>query len=56
MAKYGVKKIGVIRCGNGLSTPPKFSLKDGLVKTIQWFVENHKIEGKVSRESLLEHI
>jgi len=28
VAKYGVKKIGVIRCGNGLSTPPKFSLKD----------------------------
>ena len=25
MAKYEVKKIGVVRCGNGLSTPPKFS-------------------------------
>ena len=39
-----------------LGWEPKFSLKDGLVKTIQWFVENHKIEGKVNRESLLEHI
>jgi len=28
VTKYKVKKIGVIRCGNGLSTPPKFSFKN----------------------------
>ena len=38
-----------------LGWEPKFSLKDGLVKTIQWFVENHRIEGKVNQESLSEH-
>ena len=38
-----------------LGWEPKFSLKDGLAKTIQWFVENHKIEGKVNQESLSEH-
>ena len=38
-----------------LGWEPKFSLKDGLVKTIQWFVKNHRIEGKVNQESLSEH-
>ena len=38
-----------------LGWEPKFSLEDGLAKTIQWFVENHKIEGKVNQESLSEH-
>ena len=38
-----------------LGWEPKFSLKDGLVETIQWFVENHRIEGKVNQESLSEH-
>ena len=38
-----------------LGWEPKFSLKQGLEKTIEWFVDNHKIEGKVNEASLLDH-
>ena len=38
-----------------LGWKPQFSLKEGLEKTIKWYVDNHKIEGKVSDSLLLDH-
>ena len=38
-----------------LGWKPQFSLKEGLEKTIKWYVDNHKIEGKVNDSLLLEH-
>ena len=38
-----------------LGWEPQFTLKQGLEQTIKWFVENHKIEGKVNEASLLDH-
>ena len=38
-----------------LGWEPEFSLKEGLEKTIKWYVDNHKVEGKVSDSLLLEH-
>ena len=38
-----------------LDWEPQFTLKQGLEKTIKWFVDNHKIEGKVNEKSLLDH-
>ena len=38
-----------------LGWEPEFSLKEGLEKTIKWYVDNHKIEGKVSDSLLLDH-
>tara|TARA_Y100000996_G_scaffold399635_1_gene368868 strand:- start:1224 stop:2276 length:1053 start_codon:yes stop_codon:yes gene_type:complete len=34
---------------------PRFTLKDGLKNTIEWYVQNHKKEGKVDETILLEH-
>ena len=39
-----------------LGWEPKFSFKEGLSRTIKWFVENHKIEGRINQESLLENV
>ena len=38
-----------------LGWKPQFSLKEGLEKTIKWYVDNHKVEGKVNDSLLLEH-
>ncbi len=34
---------------------PRFTLKDGLSNTIEWYLQNHKQEGKVDETILLEH-
>jgi len=34
---------------------PRFSLEDGLKKTIDWYVKHHKTHGKVDDAVLLEH-
>lgn len=34
---------------------PRFSLEDGLKKTIDWYVKHHKTHGKVNDTVLLEH-
>lgn len=34
---------------------PRFTLKDGLKKTIEWYVNHHKLRGIVSNTLLLEH-
>ena len=39
-----------------LGWKPQFSLREGLEKTIKWYVDNHKIEGKVSDSLLLDHV
>jgi len=33
---------------------PRFSLEDGLRKTIKWYIQHHKISGKVNKDLLLE--
>ena len=38
-----------------LGWEPKFSLKEGLEKTIKWYIEQHKITGKVNQSLLFEH-
>ncbi len=38
-----------------LGWKPQFSLKEGLEKTVKWYIDNHKIEGKVSDSLLLDH-
>ena len=38
-----------------LGWEPQFSLKEGLQKTIKWYIENHKLTGKVDKSLLLEH-
>ena len=38
-----------------LGWEPQFSLKEGLQKTIKWYIENHKLTGKVDNSLLLEH-
>ena len=38
-----------------LGWEPRFTLKDGLEKTIEWYIHNHKQEGSVNEEELLEH-
>lgn len=38
-----------------LGWKPQFSLKEGLEKTVKWYVDYHKIEGKVSDSLLLDH-
>ena len=38
-----------------LGWEPKFSLKQGLEKTIEWYVNNHTAKGKVDQSKLLEH-
>ena len=38
-----------------LGWEPRFSLEEGLEKTIKWYVDNHKVEGKVNDSLLLEH-
>ena len=38
-----------------LGWEPRFTLKDGLEKTIEWYLHNHKREGSVNEEELLEH-
>ena len=39
-----------------LGWEPKFSLKEGLEKTVKWYIEQHKITGKVNQSLLLEHL
>ena len=39
-----------------LGWEPKFSLKEGLEKTIKWYIEQHKITGKVNQSLLFEHL
>ena len=39
-----------------LGWEPKFSLKEGLEKTIKWYIEHHKITGKVNQSLLFEHL
>ena len=39
-----------------LGWEPKFSLKEGLEKTVKWYLEHHKITGKVNQTLLLEHL
>ena len=34
---------------------PRFTLKEGLKNTIEWYTKNHKQEGKVDETVLLEH-
>ena len=38
-----------------LGWEPKFSLQEGLKKTIEWYGKNHKLQGHVDKSSLLEH-
>jgi len=38
-----------------LGWEPRFSLKEGLEKTIKWYIDNNKVEGKVNDSLLLEH-
>ena len=38
-----------------LGWEPKFSLQEGLKKTIEWYSKNHKLQGHVDESSLLEH-
>ena len=38
-----------------LGWEPKFSLKEGLEKTVKWYIEQHKITGKVNQSLLFEH-
>ena len=38
-----------------LGWEPKFSLKDGLDKTIEWYLKTHKTSGEVNDSALLEH-
>jgi UDP-glucose 4-epimerase len=38
-----------------LGWEPRFTLEDGLEKTIEWYLHNHKQEGSVNEEELLEH-
>ena len=39
-----------------LGWEPKFSLKEGLEKTVKWYIERHKITGKVNQSLLFEHL
>ena len=34
---------------------PRFTLEEGLRRTIEWFVKTHKTSGKVDKTILLEH-
>lgn len=34
---------------------PKFTLEQGLQRTIEWYIQSHKIQGKVKSNILLEH-
>ena len=38
-----------------LGWEPKFSLKEGLDKTIEWYLKTHKTSGEVNDSALLEH-
>ena len=38
-----------------LGWEPRFSLREGLKKTIEWYSKNHKLQGHVDESSLLEH-
>ena len=38
-----------------LGWEPKFTLKDGLTKTIEWYLNTHKTTGKIKDDILLEH-
>jgi len=38
-----------------LGWEPRFSLQEGLKKTIKWYTKNHKQQGNVDQASLLEH-
>ena len=38
-----------------LGWEPRFSLQEGLKKTIEWYTKNHKQQGKIDQASLLEH-
>ena len=38
-----------------LNWKPQFSLEEGLRKTIEWYVSNHKIEGVIGKQKLFNH-
>jgi len=38
-----------------LGWKPKYSLKEGLTKTIEWYISSHKATGNVENNLLLEH-
>ena len=38
-----------------LGWEPRFSLREGLKKTIEWYSKNHKKQGHIDKSSLLEH-
>ena len=38
-----------------LGWEPRFSLQEGLKKTIEWYTKNHKKQGHIDKSSLLEH-
>jgi nucleoside-diphosphate-sugar epimerase len=42
------------RAKNLLGWSPRFNLKDGLKKTIDWYIGTHKIEGNIDESLLLE--
>ena len=56
------KPVGVLsraldnsRAKELLGWEPKYSLKEGLVKTIEWYIDTHKATGKIDNDILLEH-
>jgi nucleoside-diphosphate-sugar epimerase len=38
-----------------LGWSPKFTLEEGLKKTIEWYALTHEIEGKIGSEKLFDH-
>ena len=56
------KPVGVLsraldnsRAEDLLGWKPKYSLKEGLAKTIEWYISSHKATGNVENNLLLEH-
>ena len=56
------KPIGVLsraldnsRAKELLGWEPQFSLKQGLQKTIEWYLKSHNVTGKINESVLLEH-
>jgi nucleoside-diphosphate-sugar epimerase len=56
------KPVGVLsraldnsRAREMIGWQPRFTLEEGLQRTIEWYLSAHKIQGKVSTDMLLEH-
>ena len=56
------KPVGVLsraldnsRAEDLLGWKPKYTLKEGLAKTIEWYISTHKTTGNVENNLLLEH-